>query len=296
MRAAAILGLGCSQKNLRPFQTDETIDWHIGMPAADAADIILIFGGDGTIHRHLNQLVKLGLPLLVVPAGSGNDFASALGLARVRDSLAAWRQFCATQDNVSAIDLGFVTPLAVAGGAPAPHGHYFCSVASVGLDAEVSRRAHTLPRWLRAHGGYALTLAPTIFRFAPVPVKILARDESGRWTAGSDKHTLLAAFANTSTYGGGMKIAPNARLDDGRLDICVIAGVNPFKLFCMFPTVYFGRHLTIRGVEFFQAAHIRVETETPLDVYADGEFVCQTPAEISLQPRALKVLTPRPEC
>src|ERR1700692_1133815 len=264
MRAAAIFGLGCSPKHLDPFRIDNSIDWRIGMPpAADEADVILIFGGDGTIHRHLNQLVKLGLPLLVVPAGSGNDFASALGLARVRDSLVAWRRFYARQDNVSGIDLGVVTPLAVAGGAPAPHGCYFCSVAGVGLDAEVSRRAQALPRWLRAHGGYALTLAPTIFRFASVPVK---------------------------------KLAPRARLDDGQLDVCVIAGVNPFKLFYMFPTVYFGRHLTIRGVESFQAARLRVETQTSLDIYADGEFVCQTPVELSLHPRALKVLTPRPQC
>ena len=99
MRAAAILGLGCSAKNLVPFQIDavarKIIEWRIGMPAAaESADVILLFGGDGTIHRHLSQLVKLGLPELVVPAGSGNDFASALGLRRVRDSLAAWRCFC----------------------------------------------------------------------------------------------------------------------------------------------------------------------------------------------------------
>ncbi len=118
MRAAAIFGLGCSAKNLTPFQTDEMIDWRIGMPAAgDQAEVILLFGGDGTIHRHLSQLVKLGLPVLVVPAGSGNDFARALGMRRVRDSLAAWRRFCAGQGNVRAIDLGVITPLATAGGA-----------------------------------------------------------------------------------------------------------------------------------------------------------------------------------
>ncbi len=139
MRAAVILGLGCSARNLMPFQTDVTIDWRIGMPAAaDQADVILLFGGDGTIHRHLSQLVKLGLPVLVVPAGSGNDFARALGLRRVRDSLAAWRRFCAGQDNLRTIDLGVILPLgADAGGAPAPHEscRYFCSVAGVGLDA-----------------------------------------------------------------------------------------------------------------------------------------------------------------
>ena len=295
MRAAAILGLGCSPINLKPFQTDTSIDWRIGMPAAaDQADIILLFGGDGTVHRHLSQLVTLGLPVLVVPAGSGNDFARALGLRGVRDSLAAWRRFRASRDNLRAIDLGVITPLTVAGGAPAPHGsaHYFCSVPGVGLAGEVACRANRLPRWLRGHGGYALTVAPTIFQFAPLPMKIFTPAEAGAWSARSDQPTILAAFANTSTYGGGMKIAPYAQMDDGQLDICVIGGIDPFKLFCMFPTVYFGHHLNIREVRYFQAARLRVETEAPLDVYADGEFVCRTPVEVGVERGALQVIVP----
>jgi diacylglycerol kinase (ATP) len=295
MRAAAILGLGCSPKNLKPFQAAPKIDWRIGLPAAsDQADVVLLFGGDGTIHRHLSRLVKLAFPVLVVPSGSGNDFARALGLRGVRDSLAAWQRFRAVRDNLRAIDLGLINPLEDAGGAPAPHElpHYFCSVAGVGLDAEVARRASALPRWLRGHGGYALTLAPAIFRFAPFPMKILAPDEAGGWATRSDQPTMLAAFANTSTYGGGMKIAPRAKMDDGQLDICVIGGIDPFKLACMFPTVYFGRHLRIPEVEYFQAAHLRVETETPLDIHADGEYVCRTPVEITIEHHVLKVLTP----
>jgi diacylglycerol kinase (ATP) len=307
MRAAAILGLGCSPQNLKPFQTDGTIEWRIGLPgSSDEVDIILLFGGDGTIHRHLSQLVKLALPVLVVPAGSGNDFARALGLRSVRDSLGAWRSFCAGQDNLSAIDLGIIHPLGDAGGAPVAHAlsrnsvlgtqHYFCSVAGVGLDSEVSRRANMLPRWLRGHGGYALTLAPTIFSFAPARMKISAWNEGGDWITRSDQPTILTAFANTAVYGGGMKIAPHARMDDGELDVCVIEGVNPFKLACMFPTVYFGRHLRIREVDYFQAARLRVETETPIEIYADGEYVCRTPAEVRVEPGALKVLTPQLRC
>jgi diacylglycerol kinase (ATP) len=294
MRVAAILGLGCSQKNLAAFQTDATlperIEWRIGMPdVADQADVILLFGGDGTIHRHLSQLVKLGLPVLVVPTGSGNDFARTLGLHCVRDSLAAWRRFCAGHGNLRTIDLGVILPMgADAGGAPAPH--YFCSVAGVGLDSEVARRANALPRWLRGHGGYALTLAPTIFRFAALPMKIFTPDEGRGWVTRSDQPTILAAFANTSTYGGGMKIAPRARMDDGQLDVCVIGGIDPFKLACMFPTVYFGRHLAIREVEYFQSARLRVETEAPLDVYADGEYVCRTPVEVGVHCAVLKVV------
>ncbi len=343
MRAAAILGLGCSQKDLKPFQAGGTqvansIEWLIGMPAShDQADVILVFGGDGTIHRHLGQLVRLGLPVLMVPAGSGNDFARALGLRRVRDALAAWQKFCSGTGNVRTIDLGVISAVENAGESPAPHGpirfsgsnpRYFCCVAGVGLDGEVARRANRLPRWLRGHGGYVLSLAPTIFTFAPVPMKIftsreaVTRPESaaelrsagqpgapppqhaktGRagdlgavptdvsWISRSDQPTLLAAFANAPVYGGGMKIAPQAKMDDGLLDVCIVGGVYPFKLCCMFPTVYAGRHLTIEEVEYFHAGRVRVETERPLDVYADGEYVCQTPVEVGIQPAALRVI------
>jgi diacylglycerol kinase (ATP) len=301
MRAAAILGLGCSPKDLRAFQTDSTIEWRTGMPlSGDEADIILLFGGDGTIHRHLGQFVQLGLPVLIVPTGSGNDFARALGLGRVRDSLAAWHKFRKGTENVREIDLGIIFPQG--GGASDgfnPNGRYFCSIAGIGLDGEVARRANQLPRWLRGHGGYALALAPTIFRFAPLPVKILTPPENGgeiasdaSWTMRSDQPTILAAFANTPVYGDGMRIAPRAKMDDGLLDVCVVGGVSPFKLFCMFPTVYAGRHLSIREVDYFSAERVRVETEHPLDVYADGEFVCRTPVEMSVQSAALKIVSP----
>jgi len=300
MRAAAILGLGCSAKDLKAFQANGAVEWRMGMPAAsDQVDVIVLVGGDGTIHRHLGPLVRLGLPVLVVPAGSGNDFARALGLRHVRDSLVAWQGFCAGAGNVRTIDLGVISRTQHAGAAPAPHGpRFFCCVAGVGLDGEVSRRANQLPRRWRGNGGYAMTLIPTIFSFAPLPMKILthARDrpahsgDNSGWTKISDQPTTLAAFANTPFYGGGMKIAPQAKMDDGLLDICVIGGVDPFKLFCMFPTVYFGRHLNMREVDYSHAARVRVETEHPLDVYADGEYVCQTPVEVAIQPAALKVV------
>jgi diacylglycerol kinase (ATP) len=310
MRVAAILGLGCSPKNLKPFQADKVplakkIDWRMGVPAsAEEADVILLFGGDGTVHRHLGPLVRLGLPVLIVPSGSGNDFARAIGIRHVRDSLAAWRKFCGGAGNVRTIDLGVISATESAGGgpfdyaqgrsAPREHARYFCCVAGVGLDGEVARRANQLPRWLRGHGGYALTLIPTIFRFAPLPMKILSTSENQvhktGWTTLSDQPTILAAFANTPVYGGGMKIAPHAKMDDGLLDICVVGGVAPFKLFCMFPTVYAGRHLSIREVDYFHAARAWVETERPLDVYADGEFVCRTPVEVAIEPHALKIV------
>jgi diacylglycerol kinase (ATP) len=253
-----------------------------------------LFGGDGTIHRHLSQLVKLARPVLVVPAGSGNDFARALGIRRVRDSRKAWESFCHSADNVRMIDLGTIRPSGYTSEPPVPR--YFASIAGLGLDAEVMRRANHLPRWLRGNGGYVMSLLPTIFQFAPFRMKIQVSDEKTageqRWAIRSDQPTLLAAFANSPLYGGGMKIAPQAKMDDGLLDVCTIKGIDSFKLFCLFPTVYSGDHLQIKEVEYFQTKAARVETEHPLDVYADGEYVCQTPVEIGVQRAAMKVITP----
>src|SRR5271170_4325796 len=94
MRAAVIFGLGSREKNLRPFRVGSDTSWVIGLPASSSeVDAILVFGGDGTVHRHLAQLVRLQVPVLVVPCGSGNDFARALNLNSWKDSLAAWRAF-----------------------------------------------------------------------------------------------------------------------------------------------------------------------------------------------------------
>jgi diacylglycerol kinase (ATP) len=293
MHAAAIFGLGCSPKELRPFQSDASVEWRMGMPGSgDEVDVVLLFGGDGTVHRHLGQLVRLGLPVLVVPVGSGNDFARALGMRRVRDSVEAWRRFCGGARNVRAIDLGVISTLDSPGGT-AGSPRYFCCVAGVGLDGEVAARANRLPRWLRGHGGYALSLAPTILTFAALPMKIssAAEGDQNRWDIRIERPTLLAAFANTPLYGGGMKIAPRARMDDGLLDVCVVGAVDRLRLMRLVPTVYSGRHLEVPEVEYFQSGRVRVETEQPLDVYADGEYVRRTPIEVGVERGALRVVT-----
>jgi diacylglycerol kinase (ATP) len=287
MRAAAIFGLGTSPSELERFRGGSSTTWTEGLPAsAGDADAVVIFGGDGTVHRHLPALVRLGLPVLVVPAGSGNDFARALNLRSVRDSLRAWRNFESGKLQPRAIDLGVIRPLASREGE-----RYFCCVAGCGLDAAIASRANRMPRWLRGHGGYALALLPAFFQLPAYSMRIRYTNESGEHDDEEPRLTLLAAFANTQFYGDGMRIAPQADPRDGKLDICRIWTMNPFKLFCMFPTVYFGDHLKFREVEYAKAERVCVETETPLDIYADGEFVCRTPAEISSAPGALRIIS-----
>jgi diacylglycerol kinase (ATP) len=292
VRAAAIFGPGCSVTDLQPFRRVSEVTWLTGLPGTSSeADAILVVGGDGTVHRHLPQLVKLQLPVLVVPRGSGNDFARALGLRSVRDSVAAWRKFCSGGGKVRTIDLGLVTALPDAPDTnPSPAQNYFCCVGGVGLDAEIARRANQLPRWLRRHGGYLLSFLPALLKFAPISVNISVAHGDAFVVRGT-KAIMVAAFANAPAYGGGMKIAPHAQLDDGQLDLCIIGAMNKFKLCCLFPTVYFGRHLGIPQVEYLQTERLRLETEKPLEVYADGEYVCRTPIEVSVARAALRVIT-----
>lgn len=298
MRVAAILGLGSPTERLKPFARISDALWQIGLPSNPSdADAILIFGGDGTVHRHLAQLVRLQLPVLVVPHGSGNDFARALDLRGTGSALAAWQQFSSGRGCVRQIDLGVITP-SDAGGAPAPHEPgtrtYFCCVGGVGLDAEVARRANRLPRALRRRGGYPLSLLPALMGFQPLAVKVQAwrSDRSSGWDIRHDGPTMVAAFANTPTYGGGIMIAPHARLDDGKLEICVVEAMAKARLLRLFPSVYSGRHLNFSEVKYFQADRLRIETGKPSDVYADGEYVCPTPVEVTVERAALKVIVP----
>jgi diacylglycerol kinase (ATP) len=310
MQVAAILGLHSSTRHLQPFARASDAHWQLGWPAhASDADAILIFGGDGTVHRHLPQLVQLQLPVLVVPHGSGNDFARALNLGRVDDALAAWHQFAsgwrAGDDhregvdgkNVRRIDLGVISALAPPGeteAARVPRGRYFCCVGGVGLDVEVARRANQLPRALRRRGGYLFSLFPALFGFQPLAVKVEASrdDSSSGLDTRHDGPAMVVAFANTPSYGGGILIAPRAKLDDGKLEVCVVEAMAKARLLRLFPSVYSGRHLDVPEVKYFQADRLRIETEKPSEVYADGEYVCPTAVEVTVDRRALKVIVP----
>jgi diacylglycerol kinase (ATP) len=286
MRASVIFGLGTSPANLRLFKDAYTTEWIDGVPASSAdADAIVIFGGDGTLHRHLPALVRLKLPVLVVPAGSGNDFARALNLRNIRDAVNAWRKFASGSGKVRAIDLGTITESST------NTVHYFSCVAGCGLDSAVARKANRMPRWLRRNGGYALALIPTMVQFSPIFLRLNILDGAGTMSGEMSKLLLLAAFANAPYYGDGMHVAPHAKMDDGKLDLCLINPLNRLKLLSVFPSVYFGRHLGIEEVEYSQTARVRVNSPSPVEIYADGEYVCETPVEIGIERAVLKVIT-----
>jgi len=253
------------------------------VPSADAA---IVLGGDGTIHHYLRDLSQLKIPVLMVPRGSGNDFARALGLRSDGDAVAAWNHFLDTGHSRE-IDLGMITPLGEIRGSP----RLFCNVAGAGLDSEANRRANAMPRWLRGRGGYVLGALGAIRSSRPRRFVIEAQQVAFP-DRRIDEPGLMVAFANGPTYGGGLRIAPAADFADGQLDICFVRQVGKARLLRLLPRVFSGQHVNLPEVEYFKASSLRLETDVPLDVYADGEFVCRTPVEVSVAPKALHVIAP----
>lgn len=293
MRAVAIFGPNASPGDLEPFQSDAVrISVAESLSAADEVETGLVFGGDGTVHRHLAAFVESKTPMLVVPHGSGNDFAVALSVRTRDDALAAWKKFQAGAGNIRQVDVGRITPLGQPGVAPA----YYCCVAGAGVDSDANRRANAQSAWLRRHGGYTLAALQAIFSFQPLRITVEATDvpeSPGEPVPPAlSEPGWMVAFANAPTYGGGMRIAPQARLDDGKLDVCFLRRTSRLRLLRLFPKVFSGGHLASPDVTYFQAAGLRVQTESPLDVYADGDYVCRTPVEVGLLPGALRVLVP----
>lgn len=330
MTAVALLHPDVSPQVVECFKGCADIRIQKRLEGEKSCSAALIFGGDGTVHRHLRQLHQCKIPTLVVPAGSGNDFAKALGIFSVDDALKAWKQFCAGANNVREIDLGVIRPGKDAGGndvnesdykaspesgsnaspgssskaSPKPHsasppsnpGSYFevgdgeilfCCVAGIGMDAEANALANRMPAWLKGRGGYLLAALRSLMAFAPAEIRVTTTE--GREIRRS---AFFVAVGNAHRYGGGMKITPRAAPDDGLLDICYVGRMRKLKLLCWLPTIFFGRHLGLAGLEYFQAETVRIETGRVLKVYADGDWACRTPVEMRVLARALRVIGP----
>jgi diacylglycerol kinase (ATP) len=148
-----------------------------------------------------------------------------------------------------------------------------------------------MPRWLRGRGGYVLGALGAIRTFSAQRFMIAAQ-RVGSADKTIDERGLMVAFANGPTYGGGLRIAPAADFADGQLDVCFVREVGKARLLRHLPKVFSGRHTSLSEVEYFKASHLRLETEVPLDVYADGELVCRTPVEVGVVPKALRVIAP----
>jgi len=287
MNAVALLHPGVSSRVVERFNVagvEVSIQDHVDPAISSSA--ALIFGGDGTVHRHLSQLHKQKIPALVVPTGSGNDFAKALGITSAEVALRAWKQFCAGKKNVREIDLGVIRPGNGTGHNALTEEILFCGVTAIGMDADANARANRLPAWMKGKGGYLLAALRALIAFRPAEIGVATAGRNIRNAA------FFVAVANAHRYGGGMKIAPRAAMNDGLLDICYVARMNKLKLLCWVPTIFFGRHLGLTGVEYLQAQTVQIDADRTLEVYADGDYACRTPVQIGVVTKGLSVIVP----
>ncbi len=219
---------------------------------------VVAVGGDGTLNRWLPALLDGGHALGVVPAGSGNDVARALGVhALGRDDALA----LALHGPLRPLDVGLLE----AGGAHTP----FLSSLAAGFDAAVGRRALQGPRWLRGQPRYLLATLRELAALQCWPVR-LACDGQPAWAG----EVLFASALNTPTYGSGMPVAPTARTDDGRLEVLRAAAMGRARVLALLPRLLRGTHLGDPRVSLQGCATLELASAgAPLPVAADGEYL-----------------------
>ncbi len=239
----------------------------------DGTDAFVVVGGDGVIRLALQALARSGIPLGIVPAGTGNDHAREYALPTA-DPVAAVDVIAA--GHTETIDLGLIR-------GPDGSQTWFGTVAATGFDSLVSDRVNRM-RWPHGRMRYNLAIVAEISQLRPLPFRLVF---DGEREVVAD--LTLAAFGNTRSYGGGMLICPNADHSDGLLDVTMVRAGSRTKLIRLFPTVFKGTHIDLEQVTTERARTVTVESPG-ITAYADGDYVCPLPAEISAEPGALKIL------
>ena len=274
-------------------------------------DALVVVGGDGMVHLGVGQVAGTGMPLGIVAAGTGNDVARALGLP-IRDPEAGAdvvlrglaEPDVAESDGVRPdgarpdaaqhrriIDAIRCTPGKTSGDSAQIHDlapddvRWFAGVLGAGFDALVNERANG---WTRPRGRSKYVLAVLrelpVFRLRMYTIEL---DGQRRETA-----AMLVAVANGPSYGGGMRVAPDARLDDGLLDVMVVEPLSPVRFLSIFPRVYAGTHVTDPRVSVRRGRTVTVDAPG-IVAYADGERIGPLPLTCQVVPGAVVVLAPR---
>lgn len=277
-RELARLTDALAARSIRTIATRSTDEGRAVARAAFArGDGVLACGGDGTVQALAECAAAVDGLLAVVPVGAGNDFARALGLDHA-DGLAALEVL--DHGRETRVDLGRVRTV---DGTTVE----YTTVAHSGLDGEVNRWANTVTR-LSGTALYAVAAVRTIATYRPTPMAIAV--DGAEWRG----RPWMVSVANTHCYGGGMQIAPGARIDDGLLDVIVVHGVPRAQVLRCFPRMIRGTHLDIDGVEHFRGATVEIDGPTEQEIYASGERVGLLPATIEVVPAALRVMVPGP--
>jgi len=244
--------------------------------AASALDCdgILAVGGDGTCNEVANGLLRASRSsfrfLAPLPVGTANDFATCMGVPA--DPEAAARALVSGRPQP--IDVGWV------------NGRFFLTIAGCGFDAEVARQVNAWPKLLGGKVMYVAGIFHQLATFRPVRMEITT--DQRVWI----QPTFMLAAGNLPCYAGGLRMCPEARPDDGWLEVVLVREVSRTEVVRLLPRLLDGSHVGHPKVEVVRAREVEVRSAVPVAVHADGEFVGITPARFTVHTRTLEVLLP----
>ncbi len=267
---------------------------------ASGVDALVVVGGDGMVNLGVELTAGTGTRLGIVPSGTGNDMARGLGIP-LNDPEAAIERMLDALDHgprvidAARIDHGTASPAgttgtagtASIGGAGRPGGsRRFACVLSAGFDAIVNERANRLRR-PRGRSRYTVALLIELARLRPIAYRLVIDGEELR------ERALLVSVGNNTSLGGGMRVTPDALLDDGLLDVMIVRPLGRLAFLRIFPRVFAGTHVTDPRVIMRRGRSIRIEADG-IVAYADGERIAPLPIDVTVEPGALRVLAPAP--
>ncbi len=238
--------------------------------AQQGVPLIVAAGGDGTAGEVAHGMVGTHARMGILPLGTGNDFARCVGIPQNLPE-AVEALFTGTPRRV---DLGVV------------NGRHFLNIAGCGFDAAVAHRVNRGYRFLNGTAAYIAAVLQTLATFQPAQMHITIDADS------LTERILLCSVANSQSYGGGMRIAPFAQVDDGLLDVCIAKAVSKLEFVRVFPRVFKGTHIAHPRFLMLQANRVIVESVPPVPVLVDGDVMGTTPAQFAVCPGAIEVILP----
>jgi diacylglycerol kinase (ATP) len=244
-------------------------------------DAVAVAGGDGTVRLALQEVAGTGIPLGIIPSGTGNDFAATLGLKELDAVTAA----DAIADGFTRdVDLARVTR-------DDGSTEYFATVLASGFDSKVNDRANAM-RWPRGGSRYNIAILREFLTLAGMPYEVAFETAEGE--PGSVSGDLvMATVGNGRTYGGGIPICPDADPSDGLLDLVLVRPAGRARLLRLLPRVYRGTHGSVAEVSMRRVRSVRLSSPG-VTAYADGDPIGALPLTVGVAPKALRVFAPAP--
>ena len=253
-------------RNLQGRDGDEALDLARAC-VADGVEALVVCGGDGLVHLGVQAVAGTGVPLGLIPSGTGNDVARYLGLPRTDPVAAADRVIASRRRTIDLARSG---------------DRWFVTVLAAGFDAIVNERANAMT-WPKGQMRYNLATLAELRTFRPLPYTLQLDDET------VEHEAMLVAVGNGPSFGGGLRITEGALLDDGLLDVVVITKMSKPKLVRSYPRLFTGK---IDGVAEYVHRRVRSVTVAAPGIvsYADGERFGPLPLTITCDPGALEVI------